>query len=152
MVGVTNSLDLFFGWYCVTKIEIMTVAHPLQMHWALSVCVLLVHTVKYYSPAKGNFGVCTKTLLPPLLPPKQTATIVNIWASLARSFLTIKIDGNWPLGIDLSSSMMDIPNTGCASKFWTSLQNLLKLPVLVKNGLILGLRLYLRKFFETQRR
>ena len=119
MVGVTNSLDLFFGWYCVTKIEIMTVAHPLQMHWALSVCVLLVHTVKYYSPAKGNFGVCTKTLLPPLLPPKQTATIVNIWASLARSFLTIKIDGNWPLGIDLSSSMMDIPNTGCASKFWT---------------------------------
>ena len=73
----------------------MTVAHPLQMHWALSVCVLLVHTVKYYSPAKGNFGVCTKTLLPPSLPPKQTATIVNIWASLARSFLTIKIDGNW---------------------------------------------------------
>ena len=87
-----------------------------------------------------------------LLPPKQTATIVNIWASLARSFLTIKIDGNWPLGIDLSSSMMDIPNTGCASKFWTPLQNLLRLPVLVKNGLILGLRLYLRKFFETQRR
>ena len=149
MVGVTNSLDLFFGWYCVTKIEIMTVAHPLQMHWALSVCVLLVHTVKYYSPAKGNFGVCTKTLLPPLLPPKQTATIVNIWASLARSFLTIKIDGNWPLGIDLSSSMMDIPNTGCASKFRTPLQNLLTLPVLVKNGLILGLRLNLWKFSET---
>ena len=152
MVGVTNSLDLFFGWYCVTKIEIMTVAHPLQMHWALSVCVLLVHTVKYYSPAKGNFGVCTKTLLPPLLPPKQTATIVNIWASLARSFLTIKIDGNWPLGIDLSSSMMDIPNTGCASKFWTPLQNLSRLPLLVKNGLILGLRLNLWKFSETQRR
>ena len=149
MVGVTNSLDLFFGWYCVTKIEIMTVAHPLQMHWALSVCVLLVHTVKYYSPAKGNFGVCTKTLLPPLLPPKQTATIVNIWASLARSFLTIKIDGNWPLGIDLSSSMMDISNTGCASKFWTPLQNLSRLPLLVKNGLILGLRLNLWKFSET---
>ena len=149
MVGVTNSLDLFFGWYCVTKIEIMTVAHPLQMHWALSVCVLLVHTVKYYSPAKGNFGVCTKTLLPPLLPPKQTATIVNIWASLVRSFLTIKINGNWPLGNDLSSSMMDIPNTGCASKFRTPLQNLLRLPVLVKNGLILGLMLNLWKFSET---